>query len=470
MWFCTLRGGPGRLAASLTSGPPDTGMPMADDLLPDLTDTPALLREAAARARASGDELAALAHLIAAEALETGEGAQRVCTVATGYFMKGDHARARRWYELALGLDAGQAVAWQNLAAIHAKAGNDSHAQRCRERAYALQRVYVEASGQPSRRVLLLCAGRSSGNVPFDLLVPTPHNGRIKYAIDYASPAEDADLPPFDLVFNAVGDPDIAEPFFARIAQFAQTCPRPLLNLPERVAATRRDRLPALLQGLQDVQTAPCLRIDLDDEAHHKAHDRAPNELRQRIAAAGMSLPLLVRPVATHGGEGLVRCDSEAELEAALAAQTGPFYVSAFHDTRDADGSCRKYRVAFVDREPYPYHLAISPHWMVHYFSAGMEGVRAKLDEEARFLADPGAALGARGAAAIAAIGRRLDLDYAGVDFTVLPDGSIFVFEANATMLVHRERPDGELAHKNFYVQRIADAFEAMMHTRTPAA
>ncbi|MFP6560146.1 hypothetical protein WJ542_17855 [Paraburkholderia sp. B3] len=441
---------------------------MTDDLLPDLTDTPALLREAAERARAGGDELAALAHLIAAEALEShragvaGEGAQRIGMVATGYFMKGDHARARRWYELALGLDARQAVAWQNLAAIHAKAGNDGHAERCRERAYALQRVYVEASGQPSRRVLLLCAGRSSGNVPFDLLVPTPHNGRIKYAIDYAPPAEDAALPPFDLVFNAVGDPDIAEPLRARIAQFAQTCARPLLNVPERVAVTRRDRLPALLDGLQDVQTAPCLRIDPADPIHDKVLDEA----RQRIAAAGMRLPLLVRPVATHGGEGLVRCDTEAQLEAALAAQAGSFYVSAFRDTRDADGSCRKYRVAFVDRVPYPYHLAISPHWMVHYFSAGMEGVRVKLEEEARFLADPVAALGERGAAAIAAIGRRLDLDYAGVDFTMLPDGSVFVFEANATMLVHRERPDGELAHKNAYVQRIAEAFEAMMRAR----
>lgn len=447
---------------------------MTDSLLPDLTETPALLREGAQRARAAGDELAALAHLIAAEALAAhqqhaaaaGEGAMRVCTVATGYFMKGDHARARRWYELALGLDAGQAVAWQNLAAIHAKAGHSGHAERCRERAYALQRVYVEASGQPARRVLLLCAGRSSGNVPFDLLVPTPHNGRIKYAIDYASPAEDADLPSFDLVFNAVGDPDIAEPLAARLAQFARACTRPLLNLPERVAATRRDRLPALLHDLRHVQTAPCIRIDLAEGTH----ETGPAAARGRIAAAGMSLPLLVRPVATHGGEGLVRCDSEAQLESALAAQAGPFYVSAFRDTRDADGSCRKYRVAFVDREPYPYHLAISPHWMVHYFSAGMEGVRSKLDEEARFLADPVAALGDRGAAAIAAIGRRLDLDYAGVDFTVLPDGSLFVFEANATMLVHRERPDGELAHKNAYVQRIADGFEAMMCARAATA
>ena len=193
-------------------------------------------------------------------------------------------------------------------------------------------------------------------------------------------------------------------------------------------------------------------------------------QTQARIDAAGLALPLLVRPVATHGGEGLVRCGTCAELSAALAAQSGPFYVSAYCDTRDPDGSYRKYRMIFVDRKPYPYHLAISPHWMVHYYSAGMEGVRWKLDEEARFLADPSSALGARAMAAIAAVGERLDLDYAGVDFTVLPDGSVFVFEANATMLAHRERPGGELAHKNDYVQRIADAFEAMMAARAGAS
>ncbi|HTH62410.1 MAG TPA: hypothetical protein VL689_19950 [Paraburkholderia sp.] len=437
---------------------------MTDDLptaTTDTTDTPAQHRHEAQRARAEGDELAALAHLIAAEALEAragsagSQGAARVAMVATGYFMKGDHARAQRWYELALDLDAAQATAWQNLAAIHETAGRGGIADRCRDRAYALQRVYVESSGEPVRRVLLLCAARSAGNVPIDLLVPTPHNARIKYAIDYAEPREDATLPPFDLAFNAIGDADIAAPLEARLEQFARVAARGLLNAPERVAATRRDRLPALLDGLQDVQTAPCIRIDAAD-----AHAQA------RIEAAGLTLPLLVRPVATHGGEGLVRCDTRAELDAALARVSAPFYVSAFRDTRDADDSYRKYRMIFVDRKPYPYHLAISPHWMVHYFSAGMEGVRWKREEEARFLADPVAALGPAAMAAVAAIGLRLDLDYAGVDFTRLPDGSVFVFEANATMLVHRERPGSEFAHKNTGVQRIADAFEAMMAAR----
>ena len=70
----------------------------------------------------------------------------------------------------------------------------------------------------------------------------------------------------------------------------------------------------------------------------------------------------------------------------------------------------------------------------------------------------------------IAAIGRRLDLDYGGIDFALLPDGRVFVFEANATMLVHRERNDGVLSHKNLHVQRIADAFENLLARRSTVA
>jgi glutathione synthase/RimK-type ligase-like ATP-grasp enzyme len=63
----------------------------------------------------------------------------------------------------------------------------------------------------------------------------------------------------------------------------------------------------------------------------------------------------------------------------------------------------------------------------------------------------------------VAAIGERLDLDYAGLDFSVLPDGRLLVFEANATMLAHPEPDDGELAYKNAAVARIVEAFQALL-------
>jgi hypothetical protein len=434
---------------------------------------PAMHRVLADARRAAGDELGAVAHLIAAHTLDAyasgsaEANASNLCDVATGYFMKGDHEIATGWYQLVLTLDPNVAVACQNLAAILAGAGRTAEADAYRDRAYRIQRVFVEQTAGQVRRVLVLCAARASGNVPFEALLPTAINCRIKYAIDYAVDAEDERLPPFDLVFNAIGEADIAAPLAGRLARFVERLTagfaarggRALLNPPATIERTARDRIPGLLGDLPGVQVAPCVRIE--------------SPLPSQTALAGLlaehrlALPVLARPAATHGGEGLVRCDDLATLATRLHGSEGPQYLTGFRDTRSADGYYRKYRMIFVEREPFPYHLAISPHWMVHYFSAEMEGHAWKLDEELLFLQDPATALGERATMAIAAIGRRLDLDYGGIDFTVLPDGQVFVFEANATMLAHFERSTGALAHKNPFVQHIVDAFERLMKRRT---
>ncbi|MFM0505137.1 hypothetical protein [Paraburkholderia caffeinilytica] len=422
---------------------------------------PSRHRALAEARRADGDELGAVAHLIAAHTLDVyaaaapNASAANLCDVATGYFMKGDQGIAEYWYRLVLTLDPHVAVACQNLAAILASGGYVSEAAAYRERAYRIQRVFIEGSGTEQRRALVLCAAHTAGNVPFDVLLPGTTCCRIKYAIDYAADEEDQQLPAYDLVFNAIGDADIAAPLAGRLARFVSRCVRPVLNPPDAIARTQRHHTASLFDGLPDVQVAPCIRSETAPVS--------PAALGALLAAGGIDFPVLARPAATHGGDGLTLCESLAALEPWRAAQTEVCYLTAFRDYRSADGFYRKYRIIFVDREPFPYHLAISPHWMVHYYSADMEPHPWKLEEERRFLDDPHAVFGERVMRAIAAIGTRLDLDYGGIDFTVLPDGQVLVFEANATMLAHFERETGALAHKNTYVQRIVDAFERTM-------
>ncbi len=411
--------------------------------------------------RADGDELGAVAHLIAAHTLNAyAAGAPNastvnLCDVATGYFMKGDHGIAEYWYRLVLKLDPHVAVVCQNLAAILTVGGHVSEAAAYRERAYRIQRVFIEGSGAEQRRVLILCAAHTAGNVPFDALLPSTLCCRIKYAIDYTDDEEDQQLPAYDLVFNAIGDADIAAPLSGRLARFVSRCARPVLNPPDAIARTQRHRTASLFDELPDVQVAPCVRSEVAPASR--------SALDALLAAGGIDFPVLARPAATHGGDGLTLCESLAALESWRSAQTEVCYLTAFRDYRSADGFYRKYRIIFVDREPFPYHLAISPHWMVHYYSADMEQHPWKLEEERRFLDNPQAVFGEQVMSAIAAIGKRLDLDYGGIDFTVLPGGQVLVFEANATMLAHFERETGALAHKNPYVQRIVDAFERMM-------
>ncbi|WP_205962906.1 hypothetical protein [Pararobbsia silviterrae] len=157
---------------------------------------------------------------------------------------------------------------------------------------------------------------------------------------------------------------------------------------------------------------------------------------------------------------------TRADIERSELTQADTVYATAFCDYRSADGYFRKYRMIFVDRKPYPYHLAISDHWLVHYVTADMLPAPWKLEEERAFLKDPAKALGTDALATLENIAKRLDLDYAGIDFSLMPDGRVLVFESNATMLVHPEPHASPLAYKNTYVDAIVDAFAQLIESR----
>jgi tetratricopeptide (TPR) repeat protein len=331
------------------------------------------------------------------------------------------------------------AMAHQTLAAVAVQRGDAAAAEARLDQAYARRSHFRQTvAGAPFTTLVLV--SRRAGNIPYQTLLPPRRFDTTVWYMEHARPADIAALPPYALVLNAIGDPDIGAVSDEMVTAFLASCQAPVLNRPERVRATFRHRLARTLAGIPDVVVPDTVRVPT-------------------LAEAGLATPVLVRPTASHGGEGLVLARDAAEL-AALEAPAGDVYVSTFHDTRGADGFYRKYRMIFVDRRPHAYHLAISPHWMVHHQSSGMEGDPARMAEEMAFLRDPAGAIGAKAMAAIAAIGERLDFDYGGVDFTVLEDGRVLVFEANATMLTHLEPEDGPFAAKNPFIQPIIDAFQ----------
>jgi len=403
----------------------------------------------------------ALACRMAALALQSGT-ALDLYNIGTAYLMAGRRPQAEFWYRLALRVDPELVVAHRNLAVLLRDTGRADEAQHHTDAAYNRQYVFDTAMACRDAAVptVLLICGAGCGNVPLDLWFAPAATRRIEYMIEYAPADADAAvlaaLPYEALIFNALGDPDVAEPILSRLQDFAARAGRPVLNRPEAIAHTARDTLPGLLADIPNLLLPEVWRVK-------RAHTDTLRRQFDTQAGAGY----LVRPVATHGGEGLVLVTSWAAALAHIERhEAGEFYVTRFCDFRSADGFFRKYRMIFIDGKPYPYHLAISPTWLVHYFSADMLAHAWKQAEEARFLADPGAVLGARAMVALEAVGGRLGLDYAGIDCAQLPDGRLVVFEANATMLVHPEPADSVLAYKNVPVEAMQQAFAAMLARR----
>jgi len=362
-------------------------------------------------------------------------------------------ALAEQSYRKALEIDPELVSAHVNLSAI--LADNWEEAQKHRDLAYRKQCLFITRSHHAARTVLIL-QDANNGNIPSSLLLPTKANNLIEcvnlieWVIEYATPDQYRQLPDYDLVFNAIGNPDMTEHSAQPVADFLKHCNKPVLNSPEAVARTPRHLMSQLFGDIEGLVIPAVWRVQQQGDW---------------FINPDFQFPALARPLASHGGEGVFLVQNASELAKVPLDRSGSIYLCAYYDYRSADGYFRKYRIIFVDRKPYPYHLAISEEWMVHYETANMS-VPWKLLEEERFLQDPAKVLGAQGMALIAAIGQRMDLDYGGVDFSILPDGRLLLFEANATMLVHPEEDHEELKFKNPYVQKIFDAFSELL-TRT---
>ncbi|MDB5777182.1 MAG: hypothetical protein JWP38_3315 [Herbaspirillum sp.] len=411
-------------------------------------------RVQAAALHANGQQPQALAAGMAVEALERGSAVD-LFNIGTAYFMNRHWEPAGHWYRLALMLDPDLVSANQNLAEVLRQQGRSAEADEHSDRAYRRQSLFIEPAATPVRNVLILCCGRP-GNVPFDYLLPTTVNALIKWVIEYAPAGQS--LPHYDIVFNAIGDADTAIGSRAAVDRFLAINRRPLLNPPQRIDRTARDRIGALLAGIDGIEVPQVVRWDRRPDGPTQGH--VP------LAAASMNYPVIARRVGAHGGEGVELLQSPQELTAAVVPGAEQLYLSSYCKYRSDDGYFRKYRIIFVDRRPYPYHLAIGSHWLTHYDTADMLPMRWKTEEEHCFLQDPIGVLGPAAWAALIAIAQRLDLDFGGVDFSVLADGRLLIFEANATMMVHPEHYHEVLKFKNPYVQRIYDAFDCMLAQR----
>ncbi len=253
-----------------------------------------------------------------------------------------------------------------------------------------------------------------------------------------------------DIVFNLLSDADRDDAQLAIARSVCEKLTKPLLNPPSAILRTSRDRAVELFGDIAGMITPASIKI-------------SPEELRD----LSIDAPILVRPPGDHGGEKLALLHDEAEKRAFLDSNSSPRLVlTPFYNFQSADGYSRKYRLIFIDRKVYPYHLAIGDDWLVHYWRAGMMRSDWKKEEEGRFLANWREAFGTIATKAVEEAARRLDLDYCGMDCALMPDGRVLLFEANATMLIHLCEPPAAFPHKHRYVPLIQDAFTDLIMKR----
>ncbi len=365
--------------------------------------------------------------------------------------------QAREEFEAALRIDPANAAAHQGLTYVFERFGDERSAARHRARGFgAAPTTYVPYRGEGQPISVLLLQSARGGNVDTERILDDRTFAVTKIFAEYAD--RTAALPFHTLAFNAIADAERCAADLDAAQRLLRRSAAPLLNPPAAVLATDRcgnaERL-GRLAGVRAPRTRSYPRSTL-------AHSGA-----ERLTRDGFTFPLLLRTPGFHTGEHFTRVEAPRDLDAALDGLPGATLTAIeFLDARGDDALTRKYRAMIVDGTILPLHLAVASDWMVHYFSAAMEGSPAHRAEEARFLDDMPAAIGPKAMRALAAIATELGLDYAGVDFGVGRDGELLLFEANAAMMIPPPPSASIFAYRAPAIERAVAAVRAMLLAR----
>ncbi len=322
------------------------------------------------------------------------------------------------------------------------------------------------AVARPHLRVLALAASTDMGsNTPIEFLL---EESGIELMVLYAIAEAELPmpLPEHDIAIVIASDSEDCREALRKIEAAAPCWPRPLLNPPRLVGNLDRDKLHGLLRGIEGLEIPATIAVTREQLLQVM---KPPHELQ--ALAAELAFPLIVRPRGSHAGVGLAKIDDAAALSRYLEARVeSEFFVARFIDYSSADGLFRKYRVALVEGRPYACHMAIADRWDIWYLNAGMTASPEKRLEEETFMRTFDVGFGRRHQSALAAVAARLDLDYFIIDCAETKCGSLLIFEADNTAVVHNMDPPAVFPYKAPQMRKIFDAFAAMLERRAAQA
>lgn len=316
-------------------------------------------------------------------------------------------------------------------------------------------------SASPRLRVLALAAATDMGsNTPIEFLL---EDSGIELMVLYVIPEAGlpVPLPDHDIAIVIASDSDDCRDALRTIEAATARWPRPLLNPPALVGSLDRDKLYRLLSGIEGLAIPDTLVATREGLMEAAALESLSD------IAVDLAFPVIVRPRGSHAGSGLARIDDATGMAHYLGEREEElFFISRFIDYSSGDGLFRKYRIVFIDGRPFACHMAIAERWDIWYLNAGMsENAEKRLEEEA-FMRTFEIGFGRRHQAALAAISERIGLDYFTIDCAETRDGSLLVFEADNTAVVHNMDSAHVFPYKPPQMRTIFSAFAAMLERR----
>ncbi len=365
-------------------------------------------------------------------------------------------------------LDGGDAAAMVDLSTILQSRGQTAQAIQVLEGALELRRSYcvIHGDGSGPRLLAFVTPGDFMANTPLDFLLEGSNAVLWLHYVDGSTTAL-TDLPEHDVAFMAIGESNENGPVLARMALLLADWPGAMMNnKPLLINGLTRDGVSGMFAAEPSILSPSTWRLQ-----RIQLEAVAMGMLAINHVVPGLEFPVIVRPIGTHAGHGMAKICDAGELTAYLAEEAvAEFYLAPFIDYSGTDGLFNKQRIVLIQGKPYPSHMALSEHWMVHYLSAGMATNPAKRAVEAEWMANFDSDFAVRHADAFAALYKHIGLDYFGIDCAEMPDGRLLVFELDVAMIVHAMDDEETYPYKKVAMQKLFDDFVAAIVATGQAA
>src|ERR1035437_610285 len=311
-----------------------------------------------------------------------------------------------------LEMDATNANAIENLSRVLYRQRRDDEALCLLNRSARAQGLMRKGRMEHPEATILVLGGVGAAHVParylFDpalfatatlILVSPDQPDAPLGGVSYDALAE------ADLIFNTLGEVERDGGQVESVKALSARLGKPVLNPPGCIARTGRDRAHELFGDIPGL-LVPDVRWMVRDEL---------------LGLPAFHVPFLIRPGGAHGGEDLALIETHSDMAEYLAkAAYDRFLLTEFHDFKDPQNCYRKYRFIFIDRLPFPYHLAIAESWLVHYWRGGVRRAGRSKREGERGLSDWRQVFGPKAAAVVEHVAQHMNLDYGGMDCSVL--------------------------------------------------
>lgn len=268
-------------------------------------------------------------------------------------------------------------------------------------------------------------------------------------------------LPSHDVMVNSIAEPDFERGSLKSLSTYLERSPdTAIVNHPDRILETTRDNNFRRIGALDGVTFPETARIE--------RNGRSAKAMAAATNALGYGYPVILRETGSHTARSVTLARSRADAVRYFSRNDhDDFYVIKYYELRSEEGYYNKKRFICVDGALYPVVSHFDTIWNVHGKNrlTVMKGLPWTQEQERAFLGDPEAIIGVKNYKTLNGFYDLVGLDFFGIDFVVRADGSLFVFEVNASMR-HSNDHSRNFPYMQPYIDRITRAFVDMLRRR----